>query len=178
MARWPRYRRCSARTVAPIPRSDPRLDVTLVTRIYEGMLRTRVLDDRMLALQRQGRIGFHIGCRGEEAAIIASAAALRETDWIFPCYRELGALLWRGFPLQHYIDNMFGNVDDHVQGRQMPDHVTGKRYRFALGQLADRHADHAGGRLRLGRQAQAREARHRRCTSATAPPARPTSTPG
>jgi pyruvate dehydrogenase E1 component alpha subunit len=110
---------------------DPRLDPALVTRIYEGMLRTRVLDDRMLALQRQGRVSFHVGCRGEEAAIIASAAALRETDWIFPCYRELGALLWRGFPLQDYVDNMFGNVDDHVLGRQMPDHVTGKPYRYA-----------------------------------------------
>ncbi|MDB4986823.1 MAG: pdhA, partial [Myxococcaceae bacterium] len=54
-----------------------------------------------------------------------------DSDWIFPCYRELGALMWRGFPLQEYVDNMFGNVDDQVQGRQMPDHVTGKKYRYA-----------------------------------------------
>lgn len=113
------------------PAHDPRLEPALVQRIYEAMLRTRVLDDRMLALQRQGRVSFHVGCRGEEAAILGSAAALRETDWIFPCYRELGALLWRGFPLQDYVDNMFGNADDQVQGRQMPDHVTGKRYRYA-----------------------------------------------
>jgi pyruvate dehydrogenase E1 component alpha subunit len=113
------------------PAHDPRLDTALVVRIYEGMLRTRLLDDRMVQLQRQGRISFHVGCRGEEAAIIASAAALREQDWIFPCYRELGALLWRGFPLQDYVDNMFGNVDDRVLGRQMPDHVTGKPYRYA-----------------------------------------------
>jgi pyruvate dehydrogenase E1 component alpha subunit len=113
------------------PASDPRLDNQLVVRIYEAMLRTRLLDDRMLGLQRQGRVSFHVGCRGEEAAIIASAAALRDTDWIFPCYRELGALLWRGFPLESYLANMYGNVDDQVQGRQMPDHVTGKRYRYA-----------------------------------------------
>jgi 2-oxoisovalerate dehydrogenase E1 component alpha subunit len=113
------------------PAADPRLDAQLVVRIYEAMLRTRLLDDRMLGLQRQGRISFHVGCRGEEAAIIASAAALRETDWIFPCYREVGALLWRGFPLASYLANMYGNSDDPVQGRQMPDHVTGKRYRYA-----------------------------------------------
>jgi pyruvate dehydrogenase E1 component alpha subunit len=113
------------------PAVDPRLDTSLVVRIYEAMLRTRLLDDRMLGLQRQGRVSFHVGCRGEEAAIIASAAALRDTDWIFPCYRELGALLWRGFPLDSYVANMYGNVDDQVQGRQMPDHVTGKRYRYA-----------------------------------------------
>lgn len=113
------------------PAHDPRLDTALVVRIYEGMLRTRLLDDRMLALQRQGRVSFHVGCRGEEAAIIASAAALRdEADWIFPCYRELGALLWRGYPLQSYVDNMYGNADDQVLGRQMPDHVTGKKWRY------------------------------------------------
>lgn len=113
------------------PANDPRLEVGLVVRIYEAMLRTRLLDDRMLALQRQGRVSFHVGCRGEEAAIIASAAALRDGDWIFPCYRELGALLWRGFPLQKYVDNMFGNADDQVLGRQMPDHVTGKHFGYA-----------------------------------------------
>jgi pyruvate dehydrogenase E1 component alpha subunit len=113
------------------PDLDPKLESALVVRIYEAMLRTRLLDDRMLALQRQGRVSFHVGCKGEEAAIIASAAALRDRDWIFPCYRELGALLWRGFPLQRYVDNMFGNVDDVVQGRQMPDHITGRQWAYA-----------------------------------------------
>ncbi len=113
------------------PARDPKLDTGLVVRIYEAMLRTRLLDDRALALQRQGRVSFHVGCRGEEAAVLASAAALGEEDWIFPCYRELGALLWRGFPLQQYVDNIYGNADDPVLGRQMPDHVTGKAYHYA-----------------------------------------------
>jgi pyruvate dehydrogenase E1 component alpha subunit len=113
------------------PAHDPGLELGLVVRIYEAMLRARLIDDRMLALQRQGRIGFHVGFRGEEAAVIAAAAALRETDWIFPCYRELGALLWRGFSLQTYLDNMFGNVEDKVHGRQMPDHFTSRALRYA-----------------------------------------------
>jgi pyruvate dehydrogenase E1 component alpha subunit len=112
------------------PAHDPGLATELVIRIYEGMLRTRLIDERMLMLQRQGRIGFHVGCRGEEACIVAAAAALRDQDWIFPCYREMGALFWRGFPLQTYVDNMYGNVDDVVQGRQMPDHYTGRKYRY------------------------------------------------
>ena len=41
---------------------------------------------------------------------------MREQDWIFPCYREFGAALWRGLPLQRYIDNMFGNANDTVEG--------------------------------------------------------------
>jgi pyruvate dehydrogenase E1 component alpha subunit len=112
------------------PDTDPRLDAALVKRIYENMVRTRVIDARLLKLQRQGRIGFHVGSEGEEAAIIASAAALRDSDWIFPCYREIGAALYRGFPLQAYIDNMYGNANDLVKGRQMPDHITAREFRF------------------------------------------------
>jgi 2-oxoisovalerate dehydrogenase E1 component alpha subunit len=112
------------------PDTDPRLDAALVKRIYEAMVRTRVIDARLLKLQRQGRVGFHVGSEGEEASIIASTAALRDQDWIFPCYREIGAALYRGFPLQAYIDNMYGNANDMVKGRQMPDHITAREYRF------------------------------------------------
>jgi pyruvate dehydrogenase E1 component alpha subunit len=108
------------------PETDPKIDLALTRRIYEAMVRTRLIDARMLKLQRQGRVGFHVGCEGEEAAVIASAAALRDQDWIFPCYREVGAALYRGFSLQTYLDNMYGNANDVVQGRQMPDHVTAR----------------------------------------------------
>jgi 2-oxoisovalerate dehydrogenase E1 component alpha subunit len=81
-------------------------------------------------LQRQGRIGFHIGCLGEEACILGSAYALRENDWIFPCYREFAAALLRGMPLQRYVDNMFGNANDPVKGRQMPDHICWRKGKF------------------------------------------------
>jgi len=111
-------------------KSSPDIPVPRLVEIYRAMVRTRVIDQRLTAMQRQGRIGFHVGCIGEEATVIAAAAALREQDWIFPCYREVGALLWRGFPLQTYIHNMFGNAEDVVHGRQMPDHYTGKAYRY------------------------------------------------
>lgn len=112
------------------PAQDPRLPLALVKQLYAAMVRTRVVDERLVTLQRQGRIGFHIGSLGEEACILASAAAMRDQDWIFPCYREFGALLWRGMPLQRYVDNMFGNANDPAKGRQMPDHYTGKPYKF------------------------------------------------
>lgn len=112
------------------PSRDPRLDLALVRKIYEGMLRTRLIDVRLTKLQRQGRIGFHVGGEGEEAAIVASAAAMRAQDWLFPCYREVGAALFRGFPLQAYVDNMYGNANDVVKGRQMPDHITSREARF------------------------------------------------
>ena len=112
------------------PRTDPRLPLELVKKLHTAMVRTRIVDERLVTLQRQGRIGFHIGSLGEEACILASGAAMREQDWIFPCYREFGVLLWRGMPLQTYVDNMYGNADDPVKGRQMPDHYTGKPYKY------------------------------------------------
>lgn len=109
---------------------DPKLSPETILELHKAMIRTRTIDVQLERLQRQGRIGFHIGSLGEEACILGSAAAMRKNDWIFPCYREFGALLHRGFPLQTYIDNMFGNSGDIVQGRQMPDHYTGRDYNF------------------------------------------------
>jgi len=112
------------------PAHDPCLSDSELVSIYTAMVRVRLLDDRLVSLQRQGRIGFHIGSIGEEAAILGSAFAIRKNDWIFPCYREFGAALWRGMALQRYIDNMFGNANDTVKGRQMPDHYTAREVHF------------------------------------------------
>lgn len=110
--------------------NDPGLGAEEVVHLYRHMLLTRLIDERLVALQRQGRIGFHIGSLGEEASIIGSAYAIRKQDWLFPCYREFGAALLRGMPLQRYFDNMFGNANDPAKGRQMPDHYTCKAAQF------------------------------------------------
>jgi 2-oxoisovalerate dehydrogenase E1 component alpha subunit len=112
------------------PAFDPHLDPETVLAIYKHLVLVRLLDDRLVTLQRQGRIGFHIGSLGEEAAIIGSAAAVRASDWLFPCYREFGAALWRGMSLQAYMNNMFGNSEDPAKGRQMPDHYTCRAAKF------------------------------------------------
>jgi pyruvate dehydrogenase E1 component alpha subunit/2-oxoisovalerate dehydrogenase E1 component alpha subunit len=86
------------------------------------MLLIRIMDERMMALQRQGRIGFYGEARGQEAAVVGSAAALREGDWIVPALREAGVGLMRGMPLRQYVAQIFGNAHDHSKGRQMPCH--------------------------------------------------------
>lgn len=106
------------------PEFDPRLSDDEARTLYRHMVETRYLDERLTALQRQGRIGFHVGSLGEEGAIIGAAFATRSQDWLFPCYREFGAALLRGLDFQRFIDNMFGNANDTVKGRQMPDHYT------------------------------------------------------
>src|SRR4051812_42809605 len=105
--------------VPPIPRE------TLV-RLYREMVRLRTLDERMMTLQRQGRVGFYGACTGQEAATLASAAALQPGDWIFPALREGGAMLLRGFPLVPYLCQVFGNSGDETKGRQMPSHMASR----------------------------------------------------
>lgn len=112
------------RQAPPLPPED-------LIRLYKLMLLNRRFDERMITLQRQGRIGFFIGSAGEEAAIIGSAFALEETDWIVPCYRELGAALVRGYPLFELICQFFGNASDLSKGRQMPNHYGNAGIRFA-----------------------------------------------
>lgn len=112
------------------PAADPGLSLDALLGIHRAMVRGRIVDLALEKLQRQGRVGFHVGALGEEAAIVASAAALSAEDYIFPCYREASALLARGMPLSTYVDHMFGNAADPMKGRQMPDHYSARRLRF------------------------------------------------
>lgn len=94
----------------------------LVTRALEIMITTRLVDDRMITLQRQGVITFAMSSLGEEACAVGSAAALDTGDWMYPQYREAGILFWRGFSIENYIHHMFGDAKDLILGRQMPNH--------------------------------------------------------
>jgi pyruvate dehydrogenase E1 component alpha subunit len=98
------------------------IDRSLARRLFEGMLRIRVTDARMMALQRQGRIGFYGEAMGQEASVVGSAAASAPEDWIVPALREAGVGLYRGMTLDSYIAQIFGNARDVTKGRQMPCH--------------------------------------------------------
>lgn len=104
------------------PRLDPKLSEEDAVRLYRGMSLQRILDNRMLALQRQGRIGFYGPSLGQEAAIVGAAIAMEPEDWIVPQYREPGAALIRGMPLKELLCQLIGNTEDPVKGRQMPCH--------------------------------------------------------
>ncbi len=93
-------------------------------RIHEAMVTTRALDDRLMKLQRQGRIGFSIPNVGVEGVSVGAAAALRADDWVFPTYRDFGMAIYAGVPIVELMHNMFGNAKDQAQGRQMPVHFS------------------------------------------------------
>lgn len=94
---------------------------------YKAMLLTRLVDEKMITLQRQGQVSFALSSLGEEACAVATAAALDPGDWIYPQYRELGVMFWRGLSVQDYVDHMFGNANDIIKGRQMPNHFGSRK---------------------------------------------------
>src|SRR5215510_14281002 len=107
-------------------------DRALARRLFEGMLRIRVTDARMMALQRQGRIGFYGEAMGQEAAVVGSAAVSRPEDWIVPALREAGVGLYRGMSLDSYIAQIFGNAADVSKGRQMPCHPCDRDHHYVV----------------------------------------------
>jgi TPP-dependent pyruvate/acetoin dehydrogenase alpha subunit len=104
----------------------PKLSREQLRALFTHMLRVRCLDERMLKLQRAGRVGFVGTAKGLEAAIVGSAFALEPRDWLWSGLREGGAALMRGLPLAEYIAQMYCNSNDTAKGRQMCNHFQHK----------------------------------------------------
>ena len=109
---------------------EPDLSKEEALKIFNTMHYIRVLDERMVGAQRQGRISFYLASTGEEAASVASAAALSDDDMIMSQYREQGALAYRGYTTEQFMNQMFSNKDDPNKGRQMPIHYGYKPLNF------------------------------------------------
>jgi pyruvate dehydrogenase E1 component alpha subunit/2-oxoisovalerate dehydrogenase E1 component alpha subunit len=109
---------------------DPGLSAKDELTLFEWMLLIRAIDEKLLLLQRQGRIAFFGPSAGQEAAIVGSGSVARARDWIFPALREGGILLMRGFPIERFFGQMFGNSLDTQKGRQMPMHFSSGPLKF------------------------------------------------
>ncbi|MBC7360410.1 pyruvate dehydrogenase E1 component alpha subunit [Desulfacinum infernum DSM 9756] len=96
---------------------EPEIPEDLLLRLYRTMVLGRLLDERMLQLQRQGRIGTFAPIKGQEAAQLGAVAALDPGDWVVPCFRETAAQLWRGTPMENIL-LYFGGYEE---GGRIPD---------------------------------------------------------
>jgi pyruvate dehydrogenase E1 component alpha subunit len=82
---------------------EPETSEELLLKLHRCMLLARRFDERMLSLQRQGRIGTFGPIKGQEASQIGAVAALEESDWFVPSFRETGAEIWRGKKLVNIL---------------------------------------------------------------------------
>ncbi|CAG7845227.1 3-methyl-2-oxobutanoate dehydrogenase subunit alpha [Pseudoclavibacter triregionum] len=73
-------------------------DAETLLELHRAMVVARRFDTQVTALTRQGRLATYPSALGQEAAEIAAVKVLRDTDWLFPTYRDSIALLTRGVP--------------------------------------------------------------------------------
>ncbi|MFO1495084.1 MAG: 3-methyl-2-oxobutanoate dehydrogenase (2-methylpropanoyl-transferring) subunit alpha [Lysobacterales bacterium] len=99
---------------------DPKLEPEFLIRGLRYMLTTRIYDERMMRVQRQGKTSFYMKCTGEEAVAVAQAMALDPADMLFPSYRQQGLLIAREWSLVDMMCQVYNNTKDRLKGRQLP----------------------------------------------------------
>jgi len=97
----------------------PELSDEQLQELMRRMVYTRILDQRSISLNRQGRLGFYAPTAGQEASQLASQFALEKEDFILPGYRDVPQMIWHGLPL--YQAFLFSR--GHFQGNKIPEGV-------------------------------------------------------
>ncbi|MBM7692433.1 pyruvate dehydrogenase E1 component alpha subunit [Peribacillus deserti] len=97
----------------------PELTDEQLQELMTRMVYTRILDQRSISLNRQGRLGFYAPTAGQEASQLASQFALEKEDFILPGYRDVPQLIWHGLPLSQAF--LFSR--GHFKGNQIPEGV-------------------------------------------------------
>lgn len=91
----------------------------MLVRLYEEMALLRAFDRRSVRLQRAGRIGTYPPLEGQEACQVGSVLALRANDFVVPTYRDYGAMMLHGVPMENVL--MYWN--GRAEGCVIPEHV-------------------------------------------------------
>ena len=97
----------------------PNLSATDIKKLYSFMVLSRVLDNKMLSLQRQGRIGTFAPIKGQEASNVGIGYAMEKDDWLFPSFRENGTSIVLGLPMENILLYYAGDE----RGSQIPKNI-------------------------------------------------------
>jgi pyruvate dehydrogenase E1 component alpha subunit len=102
---------------------EPAVPEELLLRLHKAMLLGRRFDERLLSLQRQGRIGTFAPITGQEASQLGAVATLGPSDVLVPSFRETAAQVYRGAPMESVILN-FGGYNEAAllikEGQDLP----------------------------------------------------------
>ncbi|GEL76035.1 pyruvate dehydrogenase E1 component subunit alpha [Tenuibacillus multivorans] len=126
----------------------PSLSDDDLVELMRRMVFTRVLDQRSIALNRQGRLGFYAPTAGQEASQLGSHFAMEKDDFILPAYRDVPQLIWHGLPL--YQAFLFSR--GHFHGNQMPEDVNAVSPQIIIGAQITQAAGVALGLKKQGKK--------------------------
>ncbi|MBI2845506.1 MAG: thiamine pyrophosphate-dependent dehydrogenase E1 component subunit alpha [Chloroflexi bacterium] len=103
--------------------------------IYATMVLSRVLDERMWVLQRQGKAAFHISGMGHEALQVAAARAMEKgKDFLHPYYRDMAMVLFWGMTPKELLLSLLAKAGEPASGaHQMPAHYGHRKLNIVSG---------------------------------------------
>lgn len=91
-------------------------------RLYQLLLKPRVIEERMLKLLRQGRVSKWFSGIGQEAIAVGVTAALEQDEYVCPLHRNLGVFTTRHCDLQQLFEQFQGKQNGFSQGRERSFH--------------------------------------------------------
>lgn len=116
---------------------EPQIPDDFLLKLHRAMVLGRRFDERVLSLQRQGRIGTFAPTSGQEASQLGAAAVLQPSDFMVPSFRETAAQIYRGAPMESIILS-FGGYNEAAylvkEGNDLPNSVpVGSQVLHAVG---------------------------------------------
>jgi 2-oxoisovalerate dehydrogenase E1 component len=99
-----------------------------LVRLYESILRPRMIEEKMLLLLRQGRISKWFSGIGQEAIAVGATLAMKPGEWILPLHRNLGVFTSRGMPLSKLFLQWQGSPEGYSNGRERSFHFGSREY--------------------------------------------------
>ena len=90
--------------------------------IYKGILKPRMIEEKMLILLRQGKISKWFSGIGQEAGSVGAAMALEKDEFILPMHRNLGVFTSRNIPLNRLFSQFQGKPSGFTKGRDRSFH--------------------------------------------------------
>ena len=97
---------------------------------YKRLLWPRLVEEKMLILLRQGRIGKWFSGIGQEAIAVGSTLAMNNDEYILPMHRNLGVFTTRDIPLSRLMAQWQGKASGFTKGRDRSFHFGTQEYKI------------------------------------------------